>query len=437
MSYLHVLRFAPRALKASLLSPEGSEEAMNARLGRFSWVNWVSRKQMIAGLLVLLLIAGGVFLFTRSDTSPNGSGGIEAVEGLGDVEVPQTGVNAAAYFEGDPTQLVYASGAVVEKVNVSGDTSDSDGFISRLPEVSLVSASLGSDHLAYVVVEEGSDESQTLVPTLHVLDPTSDPGDERTIGPGLSPLWMSTGSVLAYLRPVGANPDCTLESCPGETEVVLYSPSTGQQEVLVEAGAWELIDWAGDRLFLSDRSEEKRLLSVSLTGETEEMELRASRVMDASPDGKWVLFSTNDGVQMRAVEAGVIAEKGESISVSGTVIIGATWSPDSTRVAAVTEQIDSAERAKGQKKGKAGPDTVSTSEVITFTPESLEPVPMEETLGARPPLLWSADSTSLAFPRLVDQQAGLLQASYCPVEEEGACRVFVSWTVGISLLRME
>jgi hypothetical protein len=292
-----------------------------------------------------------------------------------------------------------------------------------------VFGSPGTEWVAYVKPELRANSS-AVVPTLHLLDAG---GKDTVVGVGSAPLWMSTGARLAYLRPVHPE-DCTVDGCPGRSEVVVLEPATRDEQVILDKGKWSLLGWAGNRVLVADAKDPSTVSSVSLGGNTAELGVAASEVWEASPDGRWLVTVSGDTTSIVPLEDGRIAGEGVEVPLIGKTLAGGAWSHDSSTVAAVALSQDIP--ANLGKKGTLGEST-TISEIVVFSPEDAEPRMVEESFGATGNLLWSVGNDGLVFSKVANEKKGLFQSFYCPVETTEQCRLLLSFTQDVVLLRME
>jgi hypothetical protein len=324
------------------------------------------------------------------------------------------GENAARALAGGPPSLLYISGTSLIRRDV---LEQSDETIRELPAPDVFAAP-GSRWIAYVEPKTEQTEDQDFVsePELHVYDPESN--DDTVIGAGVAPLWSPTGTRLAYLKPTQPR-SCQGQSCAGDVAVAVADPESGESDELLDPARWVLLDWAGDRILVSDQDSPNRITSVSIDGEVTVLDIAPSELWDVSPDGRWLVrISTTKPARFLKLEDGRLAGRGPVIELGSFLLTDGSWAHDSSRVAAVVLQ------------GR-------TSQIVTFSPEEPTLVPIEETFGAQGHVLWSVDGDALVFSTVIDPKVGLLQAYYCPVETEGACRTLMSWTGGVVLLRTE
>jgi len=116
------------------------------------------------------------------------------------------------------------------------------------------------------------------------------------------------------------------------------------------------------------------------------------------------------------MEDGQISGQGEQIGIpEGTKLGEGAWAHDASRVAAF---------AVGEGK---------TLDFVTFSPD--EPDPVVRTEGGESSagnVAWAPDNDGVVFQRFTGTE---LEAVYCPLD--GECESVLSWTTGITLLRVE
>jgi WD40-like Beta Propeller Repeat len=351
---------------------------------------------MVAVLVVAIAAVGAYFLFIRK-TVPS----VEA------------SANAAAAFEGGDTSLVYASfedGAQLHRLNL--DTEE-DEVVVDLPRSGDALAAPGSEWLSVQLVEERGDGIQ---PVIYLFNPDGE--QETKLGAGFDAVWSPDGSRLAYNSP--ADPTkCKADGCTGDISIEIADPETGSTSTLVDAGAFEVIGWAGDHLIVQDESTPGSpiLQSVSPQGAMNEMPIRPIDYWGASPDGKWVVESPDTGAtRFFEMVNGEVTGDGEEVAIrEGSKLGAGAWAHDSSYVAAF---------ALGEDEGL---------DFVTFRPNAPDPVVLDEGGQASTGLVfWSPDNDAVLFQRFTGDE---LEAVYCPLD--GECKPYLTWTSGRTLLRIE
>ncbi len=277
------------------------------------------------------------------------------------------------------------------------------------------------DWIAYVEPREAHgerDDDFLPEPVLHLLDPSS--GRHTVAGAGFSPLWSPDGTSLAYLRPVEPR-SCFGESCSGSVEVVVLGASSAGKRVLLEPGRWTVLAWAGDRLLVSDAGDLSRTVTVSLHGERGSLPLPPSRVWGASPDGRWLVTVAPRKASFVPLREGEIAGNATAIPLGNHLLAEGAWSHDSLQMAAVL----------------LPPSPRKPPKLALLSPERPHPRVLTASSGAAGMPLWATSDDAVLFPRVSPRNKAVLQALYCSLQAETACRTLLSWRKDVTLLRLE
>ncbi|MFN2526461.1 MAG: hypothetical protein ABR505_09420 [Actinomycetota bacterium] len=241
--------------------------------------------------------------------------------------------------------------------------------------------------------------------TVNLFTPATDSRVE--IGPGVAPVWSPDGRRLAWVRPTEP---CEGETCVPKGEVVVQEVGSGPERVVLEAGNWRILGWAGDFLHVVDTNEPENVLAVDWRADEEPTDLGIplAEYWGASPNGKWLLISRGEAAEFRRLTG----TNRRVRTVEGRLAEGA-WAPDSSAVAAVL-------------LGKE-------SLVALLSPDNpeLEYLPGSEEAAGN--VVWSADSSTVAFARADPDDRAKLQAVYCEIEAL-RCRPLFSWRQGVRLL---
>lgn len=275
-----------------------------------------------------------------------------------------------------------------------------------------VFASQSSPWLAYIAPGTSSGETDPDFlerPTLHLFNI----GTRRdiTVGPGLGAVW-GPGSEVAYLRPVEER-DCSEESCRGRTKVVLRDADSGIEKVVLPAGHWSLLGWAGERVVVADAGHLRSTLLVGAEGPAERIPMAPSSLWGGSPDGRWLLTVDHGSTQFIPLEVDHTSAP-PRISLSGGVLAEGSWSSDSTKVAAGLldrRRLD--------------------SQLVVLRPESAQP----RRIGSVRPagaVLWSPSMSSIVAV-VVDGSRGL-RAVECASDGSSRCSTLFRWKRGVVLL---
>lgn len=360
---------------------------------------------------------------------------------------PDTGVNAAGMFAGDPDQVLQTSGTLLQLRSVDGKT---EKDVAEVPS-GVIAAAPGSKWLAYADVSGGRAEP----PTIHLLDPGS--SDDVEIGPGTDPLWDATGSRLAFQEP---SEGCDSEVC--DVGVWVVSPDSPAEPVkVVDEGPWRIEAWAGDYLLVGDREHPAETLVVGSTGDQGRIDIPSDGILAGSPDGKWIAVAASNRARLVGFEGGAVTGGSSPLDVNDESVLSATWAPDSSEVAlvlrpapigdgatdlrALRKQLKNAvkrgeltrEQAKRRlRKAIEGTLDDSLTHVVRFAAADPSPRPVDLSFGTRD-LFWSPNLDALLLIRSVGGRLELLQSYYCSLEQAGNCRLLGSWSQGVQILRLQ
>lgn len=357
------------------------------------------RRLIVVAVVLLLLVAGASFALKR------------LVGGITDEITPRD--NAASEFAGGDAALVYVDLAGASDLHHLDLTDGSDEVVASLSQQGHTEAAPGSRWLSVEVTGESGADAK---PVIYVFDPETE--EETLLGTGFGPVWSPDGKLVAWNQPEDES-KCGLDDCSGDISVVVTDPETGETTPWTEPGPYEVQAWSGDHLILQDSPPggEPILQSVSSDGELERLSIRPIDLWGVSPDGRWAIQSGDEAPAMfLEMEDGQVTGQGEPIGIrEGTKLGGGAWSHDSSQVGAF---------AVGE----------GTSLVfVTFGPD--DPNPVELTEGGEAStgtVVWTPDNDGVVFQRFTGDE---LEAVHCPLD--GDCESVLSWTTGITLLRVE
>lgn len=364
---------------------------------------------------VALLLAAGVLLST-------GVGPFS----LEDDEAPV--YNAASALEGGPDEVLFVSGTTLIRRDVEANE---ETAITDVPSPNVYAAP-GSTWLAYVTSK--ATVGNTAVPVLEVYDTETE--SKQRIGPGVRPAWNAEGTQVAFVRPLVPT-ECLGEDCAGDVKIGFFDVATGDTSVVLVPGRYSILGWAGDRVLVSDFENKRSILALSPEGERIRLRIAAEEFIAASPVGEWILTQQGDVTEFIPLDAEGLGDERIAVELGEYEVLEAEFAHDATRVAAITG-ITAGVPVGNDDDGviEIGKEA-TTTQIQVFSPESPEPVLVEETFGAAGHLLWSVDNESVIFSRLLDPKKALFQANHCPVANEGECTVVTSWTEGVAILRAE
>lgn len=321
--------------------------------------------------------------------------------------------NAASSLEGGPDELLLLSGTHILRQTIDPASQE----VVKNVKTQSVYASPGSAWVAYVASGSGS-EDFTTQPELRLYDLETE--DKTKLGAGVAPVWNRQGTHVAFLRPLEPR-NCVAEECSGDVQLAIADAATGEDSVHLEPGTYSILGWAGAHVLVSDFARPDLIVSVSLDGDTNELDFPATQFWDASPDGGWLIKTNARKTEFVEFEDGRLGDRRVPIGLGDAELLEGSWSHDSETVAAVV---------------RAGQRVTDTS-VVTFSPDEPELVPVDDSSAALGRVLWSADNDTLVFGRLLDPKQALIQAVWCPLGNEEGCKSVISWTEGIALLRMQ
>lgn len=362
------------------------------------------RVRTILGVVVVLAVAIGFYLFVRDSVD----------------EVPPA-ENAAESFAGGETELIYADfadGSDLHRLDLAGDT---DEVVGELPHSGDTQAAPGSTWLSIQTVEEEGDEFS---PALFLYDTDSE--EEIALGTGFEPVWSADGSRLAFIVPDDPT-KCGEEECRGPRKVMVVELEGGDPEEVTDSGVWNLLGWAGDYLVVQNEDIPGSPIAqtVSPTGQIEDLPMLPREYWGASPDGRWVIQTSEAGTEILALVDGRAADEAADIAIpEGTILGSGAFAHDSTRVAA------------------SALDENGDLQIVTFSVTEPEPEPIAPAgESSIVNVMWSPENDAVVFQRLVPDPTTSLgqefEAVHCPIHRPEECETLFAWTRGISLLRIE
>ena len=279
-----------------------------------------------------------------------------------------------------------------------------------------VYASPSSTWIAYVVEGEPSSEEApdfVAAPELRIADSTSDTDVE--IGPGFNPLWHQAAPRFAYLRPAAPR-RCSAEACFEDLEVVTFDVETRHERVLTEPGRYSLLAWLGERVVVADERDLSISFSIGPEGGVEELDVTPSELWDSSPDGRYLVTSSDGGPWLTEIATG----RRTAIETGGGVLAEGEWSPDSERFASVLLDATRTRSSVVVVDARDGSITRYTR-------------PRNAVLG----MVWSADGNDLGFLTFVGA-TNRTEINRCAVDAgEPSCEVVGEPLRRATLLRFE
>lgn len=360
-----------------------------------------ARRRRLISILVVAgaLVGAGVYFFVSRDPSAS---------------PPASGGNAAEAFAGGSTELVYADFAEARDLHRLDLEGGSDEIVGELSRSGNTEGAPGS---AWVVIQAVQEEGDVFNPELYLYDLGSE--EEVALGPGFEPVWSADGSRLAYAAPEDPS-DCGEERCTGPRMVMVVDVSSQEPQAITEAGENDVLGWAGEHVVVQneDVAGSPIARTVSLDGQVEDLPMLPREYWGASPDGRWIIRSGDDGARFFEMSGGSVAGEGPEIGIpEGTKLGTGAWAHDSSMVAATAL------------------DDEGVLQLVTFSPDDPQPrsiAPGGESSTVE--VLWSPDNDAFVFQRFTGTE---LEAVHCAVGDPGSCDVVLSWTRGISLLRIE
>jgi len=358
------------------------------------------RRMITIGVVIALLVGAGLiyfFVVRDSSTSPSAAGG-----------------NAAEAFEGGSTELVYADFADSRDLHRLDLEDGADEVVGELPRSGQTDAGPGS---TWVVIQIVDEEDGRLVPGLYLYDTEAD--EEVRLGVGFEPAWSADGSHLAYVVPEDPS-QCGEEACNGPRRVAVVDVAAPEPQELTEVGENNVIGWAGDHVVIQNEDQPGSPIAqtVSLDGAVEDLPMLPREFWGASPDGRWAIQSDEDGARFFAMSNGRVEGEGVEIGIpDGTELGTGGWAHDSSMVASTALDDD------------------GVLQLVTFSPDDPEPATMAP--GGESSVvdvLWTPDNDAFVFQRFTGEE---LEAVHCSVGDPDSCDVLLSWTRGITLLRIE
>lgn len=287
--------------------------------------------------------------------------------------------------------LTYLKGTSLMQVEIPSGRKEKLGEVASQD----VSAIPGSQKLL-VVADSGGGEDFAVAPELSELDPAT--AEVRSIGEGFGPLVHPTGSRFAFLRPAGERV-CEGEACFGGVEVMMAELGSSP-EVLLGAGQWHLLGWAGDDLLVSGGARPGAFL-VSPEGDRRRLPVPPSEVWDASPDGQHLIVVEGN----RTSALNLASEEPGPLELDAPLAEGA-WSPSGDLVAV--------ELAAGG----------SRLVLVSVDDGAVAEVPGSR--GAMGPVNWSDEGDSFSYVRARGVE---LEAVVC--RPDGGCSTALRWKEGI------
>ncbi len=369
----------------------------------------------VAGLLVAAVAAALVWslLLRDDDTAAD----------------PAAAANAASSLEGGPPEILLLSGTTLVRRNVEEQTEE---LLADIPSPSVYPAP-GSSWLAYVTSKDAeAGEDFAAEPVLHLYDVATE--DKAGYGAGVAPVWNPAGTHVAFLRPVEPR-SCTGETCPGNVQIGLVEAATGRESLLLEPGRYTILGWAGEWVLVSDFDNPTQVISVSRDDERKTLDMPASQLWGASPDGSRVIKTNAKKTEFISMADGELGDERIEVDLGGYRLLEGAWAHDSARVAAVVSNESSVEKGKGKRTRSVDQDP--SSRIVVFSPGDPEPVVVDGTFGATGTVLWTVDNESVVFTNLLDPKKALFQAKTCSLGNPSDCKIVTSWTEGVVLLRAE
>ncbi|HEU4481160.1 MAG TPA: hypothetical protein VFS18_04680 [Actinomycetota bacterium] len=424
-----------------------------------------SRILLVVGVVVAVAAATTFFVLRDDD-------GL-SVETI----APATGENVADDLAGGDEGLLYTSGTLLKERSL---TTGEDEELEDL-STNEIYASPGTSWIAYVT--GGDDDENASVPHVRMLDVAS--GDERDLGPGFNVSWAPGGRALGFLRPQDEG-TCSAVLCSGDSEIVLVDVRAEEVSVTESDDKFALLGWSGDYLLAARRDDPDRTWAFHVDGSSKELDVPPNEIVSTSPDGRWLVRTSDDGVRLHPMEAGELA--GEPEEIADLEVSSPAWSPDSTRLAVVvtrpstgdTERVVLVRRLAelldmdegevetllaGRKKRLAkayrelresDPDKAKEAAALVAefrTAEQIDPgntevavldledgelEPVGQSFGVTGRLLWAPEGDRIVFSRLSDPGQGTHQTLICSLDEDDRdCDALFTWSMDVTLLRMQ
>lgn len=370
------------------------------RFNERSFVILVAVAVLVAGVVATVMLTSSRGGDEDADSGSRGPFGVSAPEG-----------NAAAALEEGPDEVLMLSGTSVVRQGVD----PVEQAVVRDVKTQSVYAAPGSPWIAYVNSAAQKQDFETS-PELVLLD--LETKDEIRHDGGVAPVWNPAGTHVAFLRPVEPR-ECVAEECPGDVRIGLLEAATGNVVEVLDPGTYSVLGWAGSHVLVSDFARPDVIVAVTADGEASELDFPVTQYWGASPDGRWLIKTNAKKTEFVAFDDGRLGKERVPVELDDLQLLEGSWSHDSEQVAAVVTQ------PKGE------------TTLVTFSPDDPEPQLVPRSGGAVGKVLWSPDNESLLFARLVDPKKALVQANWCPLGNSSACRVVISWTEGIALLRAQ
>jgi hypothetical protein len=360
------------------------------------------------GVVLLLVVIVSVYLFLTRDKPVTA------------IHEGHTSPNLAAKFEGGVPTLIYADFANnaqdLHRLDLGSKVDEGSG---ELPRSGNTLAAFGSSWVSIDVPQER--KNGTFEPLIYLYDTETE--EEVELGVGLAPMWSPDGSKVTWTKP--QDPDsCGATKCRSDVIVMVTEPGTGQSTELSDPGPYETMGWAGEYVILHKqvKGEPGILQSLSPEGDVIDLPLLPVDYWGASPDGRYLVQNSDQGARFLKFEDGNVTGPGEDIGIPPNTRLGVgTWSHDSATVAAFA-------------LGDNG------LELVTFSPSAPEPVTVADggstSTGEAGKALWSPDNDAVVFQRITDEGTEF-EAVYCPLDPIGECETVLTWSQGLTALRIE
>jgi hypothetical protein len=226
-------------------------------------------------------------------------------------------------------------------------------------------------------VEEDGDEFS---PALFLYDTDSE--EEIALGTAFEPTWSADGTRLAFIAPDDPS-KCGEEECRGPRTVMVVEPTGGDPEEVTDSGVWNLLGWAGDYLVVQNEDIPGSPIAqtVSPTGQIEDLPMLPREYWGASPDGRWVIQTSEAGTKFLEMVDGRADAEGADIAIpEGTILGSGGFAHDSSRVVA------------------AALDENRALQIVTFSVTEPEPEPIA--LAGESSIvnvMWSPENDAFVF----------------------------------------
>lgn len=257
----------------------------------------------------------------------------------------------------------------------------------------------------------------------------------QKLGLGMTPMWNATGDRLAFLKPEDPGACGPATICSGDKSVVVVDPGTGDSVPVAPPGDWSLMGWLGGRVLLKDPARPDRTISFSLSGGRNELQVDPRSILASSPDGRHLIVASDGGADILSLEGAKLSGDPVHIDGQGRPVSAAAWSHDSKRVALVSGPPSGGKKAGG-RSSDGGLSRPLDSAVSVVDADGQHLTMVEETSHVTRAPIWSATNDHLLLVRLLSK-GGFEQAFYCPVQTNGSCRLVLTISTKMDLLRME